>query len=182
MNELLFENEWLSVYSIEGWYIFSHESRSKKGELVAVLAFTENYEGDLNEILGRYEICPAHGPKHELTSINGGVEKEDTPDTAALRELWEEGGFKVGGKDLIHLGTIKPMASSDCVVHLYGVNVTDIKDLRREDSIGDGTKGEEGAYCKWLFFEDAIKNTQSAYLNSLILRIRMYLLGSPSFK
>lgn len=170
VDKLLFENEWLSVYEHDGWYIAAHESRCERGELVAVLPFTLGMNGNVDKLLGRYEECPAHGDGMQLCSITGGVDHGSNPVDAAIQELWEEGGFRADANDLIDLGTVRPIASSDAKVFLYGIDVTDDAHLRREDSIGDGTKGEEGAYCDWVDVAEAIQ-CKSANMLSMICRL-----------
>lgn len=173
-KKLLFENEWLSVYEHDGWYIAAHESRCEKGELVAILPFVLDKYGAVEKVLGRYEECPAHGDGMALCAITGGVDHGSNPVDAVIKELWEEGGFRADAGDLVDLGTIRPIASSDATVYLYGIDVTEDEHLRREDSIGDGTKGEEGAYCDWVELEEAIA-CKSSNMIAMVARLALYI-------
>jgi 8-oxo-dGTP pyrophosphatase MutT (NUDIX family) len=172
--DVLGGDEYLSLRQKDGWYTYTHESRAEKGELVAVLPFILDMRGNVDKLLGRYEECPAHDDGVALCAITGGVDHGSNPVEAVLQELWEEGGFRADADDLIELGTIRPLASSDACVHLYAIDVTNEEHLRREDSIGDGTKGEEGAYCDWVTMEDAV-NCKSANMLSMICRLAVQL-------
>ena len=174
VDELLFENEWLSVYMKDGWYVYAHESRCEQGELVAVLPFVLDRYGSVEKLLGRYEECPAHGDGMALCSITGGVDIGSNPVDAAIQELWEEGGFRAESTDLIDLGTIRPIPSSDATVYLYGIDVTEDEHLWRGDSIGDGTKGEEGAYCDWVNVDEAVA-CKSSNMIAMVARLALYI-------
>ena len=88
--KVLYENKWLSLCEVDG-YVYSHESRSN-GRLVAILVIdSKKHPG---QVYGRFEACPAHFDGRQLTSITGGVEKDD-PMATAIMELEEEGSVKV---------------------------------------------------------------------------------------
>jgi hypothetical protein len=169
-DKVLLENEWLSLIERDGWYIFAHESRCADGALVAIVPYITE-DGEISKVLGRFENCPAHGDKDmPLCCITGGVDKGDTPIGAVLKELDEEGGFIAEEDDLIELGTMRPIASSDAIVHLYAIDCTDREEERRKESRGDGTKGEEGAYCDWVSLADAAE-CKSANMMACLMRL-----------
>lgn len=177
--ETLFDNEWVSVKMVDGWYVFTTESRTQDSSLVAVVPFTLKEERafggkTIDKILGRYERNPAHDDGMPLVCITGGVDHGDTPPEAAVAELWEEGGFALEEKDLIELGTMRPLASSDATVYLYAVDVTGLEDIRNENPEGDGTIGEQDAYCDWIIEDDAV-NCKSANMMAALLRLKYYL-------
>jgi 8-oxo-dGTP pyrophosphatase MutT (NUDIX family) len=146
VDEILYQGKYLSIRKKEGWYEYMHD---RTGKLVGLFVFTKNGFGDVSQILGRYEYDVRTG-KHKLTSVTGGVEENQTPIQAAIMELHEEAGYDVQEQDLIDLGTMTLTKSDDSVMYLYAYDATGKENLRRKDSISDGTKGEEGAYCDWV--------------------------------
>jgi len=156
----LYHNKWLSLYQT-GNYIYSHESRSN-GKLVAVLVVDSTRPG---KVFGRIELCPAHFDGFQLTSITGGVEHDD-PVTTALHELDEEAGLKADKHDLIPLGTVRPSKSADTTVYLY---MYDAKGQKPGEAKGDGSEGEQGAYCDWVSEADAI-NCKCPFMATMIAR------------
>lgn len=160
-SKILYQDDNLSLLQADDWYTYAHMSRTEPAEdgssqLVAVLVYTfSEWSDKVDKILGRFECCLPHNDGIELTSITGGVDKGSTPIESAIHELYEEAGFEnVQEEDLVPLGTCRPSKQSDTLCHLFAFDAT-YKD-RREDSIGDGTLGEEGAYCGWISLEEAI--------------------------
>lgn len=173
----LFSNKWQSIKHKQldngSEYVYS-SSPWCGGEGVAVLPYRRKlinkpwnyYE---NEYLGRFEICPAHSDDVELCSITGGMDKDgESPVFTAVRELIEEGGYDVPVENMIYLGTVRPSKSSDTTTHLFAVDL----DLgaKEVEAIGDGTLGEEGAYCSWITGEQLI-NAKDPLLQSMYLRL-----------
>jgi len=164
---LKYKGEYVSVYVRDGWYEFMHD---RTGKIVGLLVFTRLPNRDIEKILGRYEYDHVTGTKSVLTSITGGVEEDQTPEECAVVEMHEEAGFDVAAEDLIPLGTFQPSKAEDTIVHLYAYDATDVEYMRRPESISDGTKGEEGARCEWVAFEDCI-NANSPVFHVAILRL-----------
>lgn len=157
-DRTLFKDEYLSLKQLDTWYTYAHMSRTEpakdgSGQGVAILVYTDDQDGKL--ILGRYETCIVHKSEQDgLTSITGGVDKGSTIIKSALNELHEEAGYEVDKKDLQDLGTVRISKQEDSLWHLFSYNATG--KVRRQDSIGDGTKGEENAYCKWVSIAQAV--------------------------
>lgn len=152
----LFDNKWVSIVEKTmddgSKYVYS-TSVWCGSEGVSILPYRKVAGGF--EFLGRFEVCPAHSDKTELCSITGGMDKEgESPVFTAMRELIEEGGYKVPIENIVLLGTVRPSKSSDSTTHLFAVNV----DAGHEvvTATGDGTLGEEGAYCAWVSLQDVI--------------------------
>lgn len=168
--EVLYRDDNLSLMCKDGWYVYAHMTRSD-GALVAVLVFRKSEESKSAhsfEILGRYENCLPHEDGFSLTSITGGVDEGLSPEEAAVEELYQEGGYEADAKDLINLGTCRPSKQEDTLCYLYGFEAGDRE--RRTDSIGDGTIGEEGAYCKWVNGEDAV-GCKCPLVSQMLLRL-----------
>ncbi len=143
---ILCETEYLSLIERDGWYYFAQVPGSMGG--VTILLYRSN--GD-KPILGRYEICPAHGDGMALTAISGGIEKSDTPLETAVNESYEEGGYKIDPASFVDLGKCQLSTNYDAP--------------------GDGTKGEIGSYCDWVSIEEAIFS-KSAFISTLIVRLK----------
>ena len=141
MEQILYENHYLSLKK-RGNYIYSHESRSN-GKLVAILVYDSSRP---DVVLGRYEICPAHGDTSpQLCAITGGVEKGKTPIESAITELREEAGYCADESELESLGFVRPSKSADTVTYLYAF---DANGKTQHKVTGDGSFYERGAYCK----------------------------------
>lgn len=172
----LFENHWLSLKEKTmdngSTYVYSHAGWSG-GEGVAILPFRSKLVSPAwkyyqPEFLGRYEICPAHSDDVELCSITGGMDKDgESPVFTAMRELIEEGGYKVPVENIVYLGTVRPSKSSDTTNHIFAVNLDDGSE--EVEATGDGTIGEEGAYCSWINQEQLIK-AKDPLLHAMYLR------------
>lgn len=161
-DKLLLENKWLSVLETPDGYVYSRESRCG-GVIVAVLV----YDMVSQRVLGRFERTPAHGPeaKIALASITGGCENND-PVATAILELKEEAGIAAPVGALESLGRVRPSKSADTWVYLYALNGTGIQ---RGEAKGDGSLGEQGAYCDWVSVERAIL-CDDALFSVLLLR------------
>src|SRR5262249_7831513 len=140
MDKTLYETPFLSLKQRQN-YIYVHESRSD-GKLVALLVYDSSRP---DVVLGRYEICPAHGDTSpQLAAITGGVEKGTTPVEAALKELWEEAGYGADAVDLEPLGEVCPSKAADTRMYLYAF---DAYGKVQQAATGDGSAYEQGAYC-----------------------------------
>lgn len=154
-DAILWDNPWLQLRETPGGYVYSHENKSD-GQGVAVLAYRRR-DQDVY-VAGRYEDCPCHRDGLQLTSLTGLMDKPgETPAACAARELSEEAGIDVRPEDLQPLGTVRPSKQADTVLHLFCVDVTDTPNDRplSEHVPGDGTAGEQGAYCRWVPVTDA---------------------------
>jgi len=161
-DKTLWKNEWISVKEKDGWYTYTHQEKSG-GKAVAVLA----YSIDPLMILGRYEKTPCHNDGVSLTALTGMVEKGNSPLETAIRELEEESGIKMDAEDFQSLGFTRPGKSSDTIMYLFAVKIP----FEEGEYIGkgDGTKGEEGSYCKFVSIDEAI-NSKSETISAMILR------------
>ena len=154
-EKTLWENKWLEVYEKDGWYTCV---RSTVGDGVMVLPYRT--KGNTWEILIRCEHTPCHEDgvrvkgKFNKTSLTGQIEKGYDPISTAEKELYEESGYSVAQKDFLDLGWVYPTKHSDDKSYLYAVNLDGAKEPA--EIKGDGTKGEDGAWCEWVSLEEAI--------------------------
>lgn len=140
---------YLSLYELKcpdkgiDGYVYSHENRCS-GNIVAILPFC--FERLDLKFLLRFELTPCWDMDHnQVSSITGGVES-DNPEDDAVKELKEEAGYDVDKEQLIDLGTCFNSKSSDTIIHLYSVNLTNCE---KGDAEGDGSYLEDQAYCYW---------------------------------
>lgn len=135
------DNQWFDIREKDGWQ-YIHEPAG-----AAVLGL----DGD--GVLGRYEVVPMHGPDHRLVALSGRIEAGEQPAQTAVRELYEEAGYRVFQDDLRALGTFRPTKGSDYLVHGYCVTLTG---RQRFTAPGDGSEAEHKAYCRWIPRDDAL--------------------------
>lgn len=183
LYETLAGDRWLELRRSLDGYTYSHEVRCR-GIIVSILPFRLRKKllapfspKNLHayEFLMRFERNPAHDLREvyedipfEMCSITGGLEASKSVRETALHELHEEAGVKihtakdplvgkepgaVTGYDLVPLGTCRPSKSADTTVALFTV---DLGDVPREEAKGDGSQGEQGAYCDWRGSRDVI--------------------------
>ncbi len=162
MDKVLFETNHLSLIERDGWYYFAKVPGSDGGVIILLYRIDSD-----KSILGRYEICPAHGDGLTLTAIAGGIEKGDTPLETAVKESYEEAGYRLEPQRFIDLGRCNLSTNQDTLVYLFAADVTEI---RRQGAPGDGTRGEIGAYCDWVTLDEAIFS-KSAFMSTLVLRL-----------
>lgn len=150
----LFDNRWLSLNQIQfpernvPGYIFSREE-SCNGQKVAVLPYRYDKEGDM-ELLLRKEYTPCWSEELIVSSITGGVEKND-PFHTVIEELKEEAGFMYLSSEepetrIQELGTCFGVKSTDTVFYLYAVNV---QDLDQEEPTTTDLQEKE-SHCFWV--------------------------------
>lgn len=162
-DKVLHQTTYLSLIERDGWYFFAQVPGSAGG--VTILLYRLD---DAKSVLGRYEICPAHGDvTPALTAISGGIEAGETPLQTAIKETYEEAGYHLEGADFISLGACRLSTNQDTIIYLFAANVTG---KPRVTAPGDGTRGEEGAYCDWVTPTQAIES-KSAFLSALLLRL-----------
>lgn len=162
-DKILHETPFLSLVERDGWYYFAQIPGSAGG--VAIMLYRQDED---KPILGRYEMCPAHLDSiPALTAIAGGIEEGDTPLETAVKESYEEAGYKLQASDFIDLGNCRLSTNQDTIVYLFAADVTG---LPRYEALGDGTRGEQGAYCDWVTPTQAIFS-KSAYMSTLLMRL-----------
>lgn len=148
-DKVLYTNEWLSLRRTPGGYTYAHEEKGC-GAGVAVLAYRTNPL----RIVGRFEGCPPHRDGLALCALTGQMDKEDEkPLFAAVRELKEESGISVNFLEMKDLGFAQSGKQTDTTMCLFAV---DVGSREIGEAIGDGTRGERGAYCKWIDIPDAL--------------------------
>lgn len=163
-DKLLYHTPYLSLKLRDGWYYFAQIPGSMGG--VSILLYRTDDKD--KSILGRFEVCPAHlDTTPALTAVSGGIEKGDSPIETAIKEAYEEAGYRLDPNELIDLGLCRLSTNQDTIVYCYAADVTG---KERYEAPGDGTRGEVGAYCDWVSAEEAVMS-KSAYMSVLVLRL-----------
>jgi 8-oxo-dGTP pyrophosphatase MutT (NUDIX family) len=170
--ETLHDDEWVSLRRIVArelgihGYVYSHETRCA-GRIAVVMPFRMRETGLLVdddvpevvlEVLLREEVTPCwHTTEPQLSGITGGWEDGDDLGClfTAIRELWEEAGYRVHPKDMVDLGTCRGTKSTDTVYFLWGVDLTDVE--KTGDGSGDGSELEARATNRWVLHTDVIE-------------------------
>lgn len=161
-SEELWKGDYLSVRLMDSWYEYLHDGN---GKLVVVLGY-RRVAVDAWEYLGRYEKCPPHDDGIALCALTGGIEKDEEPLTAALRELKEESGIVCDPK-IESLGTIRPSKASDSTAYLFSVDLQEVPDKDKYVGEGDGTEGEKNSYCKWVSSVDVLKSKDALLITAM---------------
>lgn len=167
-HKIAYQGQWQAIHVLPNHdnYEFLHETRCK-GQGVAVLGFRPNEHGD-HQYLLRYETIPPHRDGLQACSLTGGIDENERPEAAAVRELEEESGFKVDVKDLIELGFCRPYKGADSYTHCYAVDLTNKDHAPME---GDGTEGENRSYSQF-GNEQSLTEAKDPTLAFLVSRLK----------
>jgi len=163
MIKELYTNTWCSIKSIENKelgiepFYFKHLEKLKYG-IVAILPYRyKNYPSLLyKEYLLVEELRPSWCIRDieenrislVLASITGGIDKNERPEVAVLRELKEETGYEVPPEISVEfLGFSGTDKDSDTNVYLFSVDLTEIKpgEIKK-----DGSALEKYTTPKWI--------------------------------
>ncbi len=159
METVLFENSWLSIINRSD-FIFTHTKNSVVYVLPYRLPRREAY------LLGRFEVCPAHGLHKSLCAITGQCEPDVDPLDIATLELYEEGGFVANLSQLVSLGSGYLSKQADTIAHFFTIDVTN---MQRSTAVTDESVFEQGSYCDWVSRAEAL-SAPCVGLQALIAR------------
>ena len=171
-RKVLFDNKWLRVVELDGWFVASEPAASKNNMAVAVLPYY--YYSNPNtgkysyEFLSRFELNPAHmtNTKHQLSVITGACETGN-PLYHAKMELLEEGGYDIPEDRFKFLGVVCPLKASSTKLHLYTVRIYG-KD-KQIVANGDGGEHEKKEYAQWVSREEMI-TCKDPYVHTIMMR------------
>lgn len=170
--KVLFENRWLQVQEIEhempdGSVLNYTSIVEGLGSSVAVMPY--RFEGGGLSVLLRNEITPPwlvdSDQPRVLSSLTGMMDENETHLECATRELFEESGYKVPPSTMEYLGSVRLSKSSQNLVYLYAVEVTD---LANETPKGDGQGFEEWAQSVWMCNTD---QSEDSLAHTLFLKL-----------
>ena len=171
-DEVLYKDEWIQVLKKDGWYTYIHDGT---GKFVAVLGYQLSQvssDSGVTEpefmILGRFEDVPPHDDGIQLVSLTGKLEENESSEDGAIREFKEESGLDA--PQLKNLGTIRLSKSSDSTGYLFAVELVDVDPSKIYKGEGDGTRGEQNSYTKFVTIEQAI-NSKDPILITMVARL-----------
>lgn len=155
---VLYSDDYIKLLSYEGWSIISER------DLVIVLP----YLIESNELILRYEYIPTYkyveGQEYHITMLSGGIEDNETPLDAAIRELEEESGIVL--KDESKLQELNPLfvSKGNCnKYHMFFLPINE-RDYYQIKPVGDGSKAEAKSSCVKINY----KNIDSVVCSDLI--------------
>jgi len=150
MINILKTNKWIELRELVdekkgiNGYVYSHE-KSCDGKKIVILPY-RNQKGKF-EILLRDELTPCWDlNKKIISSLTGSVEKNNSPLETAIIELKEEAGYSITKEDIVELGEMFGIKSSDTVYYLFTVDLTN---KEKGKATTDGSKLEKEAKCFW---------------------------------
>lgn len=136
-DEILFQNNYLSVIKYEDWNII------KEGDFVVCII----YLIEENQFILRNEYIPTFkyvdGQDYHLTVLSGAVKKGESFDKALLREIEEEAGIVINPEFKIEF--MKPLFISKGHASKYYPSIIQLteKDYHEVMAKGDGSKAEK---------------------------------------
>lgn len=140
-SDILYSDDYVKLISYEGWSMISEK------DLVIVLP----YLIESNELILRYEYIPTFkyvdGQEYHVTMLSGGIEDNETPLDAAIRELEEESGIVL--KNEKKLQELKPVyvSKGNCnKYHMFFLPLHE-RDYYQIKAVGDGSKAEAKSSC-----------------------------------
>jgi len=159
--KVLYKNRWVEVHELshvmpDGSVNPYTSVKDGTGASVAVMPFRyvkRSLRDPVIEVLLRREIVPPwlvdSGDPEEriLSSLTGMMDHEgENPVDTAVREVYEESGYRVTSDDMLSLGTVHLSKVLESRTHLFAVDVTD---LIPDEAPGDGAGFEEWAESVW---------------------------------
>ncbi len=146
MGKVLFETSRLSIINRCG-YIFTHT----KNSIIYLLPYRCPKRDAY--LLGRFEVCPAHGTQKGIYAVTGQCEPGVDPLDIAKLELYEECGIIAQRSQFVPLGTGYLSKQADTLAYFFTIDVTD---MIRQLAPSDGSNFEQGSYCDWVSRHEAL--------------------------
>lgn len=150
MKKTLYKNKWVSLMEVVetdkgvNGYVYSHETRCS-GEIIAILPYHHEYIGQYKYLL-KNEVTPCWSLEKRLSAITGGWEGGDIR-SDAVRELYEETGYKIEKSELISLGSSYASKSSDTIYSLFSCDLSFKQPVLPP---GDGSRIESESEAIWV--------------------------------
>ena len=139
----------------------------KKAVKVGVLPYTID-DGVLTSVGVLTEYNEFRKELYTDTIITGTVDADDKDlIDAAIREFYEEGGIKLEDREgYIFLGSLRTAKNSDEMIHVFAVDVSDIKQAEKPE--GDGSVKEKKSTFEMKNIGEAILTDESLFLASYL--------------
>lgn len=172
MPKKIFDNYHLSVYKTKRGFIYA-ERRGINS--TACLCYRINQDKTYN-FLVRYQPLPLI--KNENFKdidvnlfpccITGSIEKNETPETNAIKEIEEEAGYKITNKNIVDQIAATSTTQMNEIVHHFLVDLTNL--TNETSDLGDGSFFESISVNKWISekeLQNIIFNNSELFLSSL---------------
>jgi hypothetical protein len=169
-DEILYDDKNFKIIKYEDWSIV------KGGDAIICIPILI----ETNQIVLRQEYVPTYkyvdGADYYLTLVAGGIEKEETPRNALLRELEEEAGIVV--REDYQVEDMKPLFISKGMTSKYypfilPLNERDYKEIIAK---GDGSKAESMSKSVKVDIKHIDNlNPSDIFTEYMILKVKEYL-------
>ena len=164
----LFENKWIEVVELNGWFTATKPVQSKDNKTVAVLPY--RIKDNKKEFISRFELNPAHldgEMNHQVSIITGACETGD-PLFHARMELREEAGYEIPEDRFMFHGIVRTSKTSMSKMHLYSVKINESDEQLAYS--GDGSGNEAKEYAEWVSYLDML-TAKDPYIHTIMLRM-----------
>jgi 8-oxo-dGTP diphosphatase len=144
-------------------------ARRKGKDSIGVLLFNSL----TGEVLIRYQplvhLEDGDGKGTFPCPLTGSMELDESPETCALREVYEESGYTIYKEELISLGAYIVGTQTDEIVYLYAA---DVLNLEAEEPEGDGTFHEGISTNVWMSYDEALAVAEYSGLIIALFRLK----------
>jgi 8-oxo-dGTP pyrophosphatase MutT (NUDIX family) len=169
-DKVLYENEWYSLVKRDTRTGIAHKYMS-----VAILPFTTDETGMIEKIGLLEEFNPFREDNFSMTLITGTVEGGDNDllDTV-VREMLEEGGFKVSKDDsdrFHYLGSQYLSKDDDKLLPVFAVKVNDVE---QGVAVGDGSEKEEKSELRMVDVAKIVETQESLALGAFLKLFQLF--------
>jgi len=158
-RKTLFKNKWVEVSELshklpDGQVVPFTSVRGTGNGTIAIMPYREVKRKRTSTIqfLMRNEVVPPWLVNSSETTkkvcVTGAVDDGEVPHEAAVRELYEETGFRVAPGDLLYFGRMKLGKMFEGDFYLFAVDLTGVE--REVEPPGDGTAFEDHSESIWL--------------------------------
>lgn len=148
-DKTIFKTKWISVKETSKGFQFLE----RKGvNSIACFLIKESNRGLLNlkdkyDVLIRYQPLPIDNSSDQdlfPCPITGSIEENETYEDCAMREVYEESGYKIGIPSFIGSYFCSTQSNEEVFMYLY-----DVTNLSYGIPKGDGEKYESISYNQW---------------------------------
>ena len=177
-SKLLYKTPWLELRVSSRQFYFAQ----RKGiNSTAALCYRKSKHGF--EFLMRYQPLPVLELKNYKLNkalypcpITGSLEPKETPEQNAIKEVFEESGYKISKKNIVDCVLATASTQMNEVVFHFLVDLTGIKQTKKD--LGDGSYFEGISENKWVSqkeLESILHSNKELYLSSLSVCYGLFL-------
>ena len=163
-DKVLFKSPWFKLLATKDNYEYMLQRPG-----IGILPYKANEYGEIFFLI-RFELNPVYKEK-AITLVTGRIDKGETFDICALRELREEAGIIGNPENLELIGKLRGNKSMFTLERIYIIDVTDAE---YTEIVGDGSISEKESINKWVSFNELSNYTNQsddAYLNFVYAKL-----------